>query len=153
MKKLSALCALLTLLLAAAFGLAAQNDANRKDEEGRLIGLEQAWNHAEQEKNVKALSQLLDSSLVYIDYDGSLMNKAEFLSSVNAQPLHVDQLTNESMAAHVYGDAAVVTGIYREKGTNKGKPFSRRGRFTDTWIKQGGDWLCVASQSTLFSKP
>jgi ketosteroid isomerase-like protein len=51
----------------------------------------------------------------------------------------------------MYGDAAVVTGIYREKGTDRGKPYQRRGRFTDTWVKQSGTWQCVASQSTLIS--
>jgi hypothetical protein len=53
---------------------------------------------------------------------------------------------------HIYGEAAVVNGIYRDKGTEKGKPFSRRGRFTDTWIHQNGTWQCVASQSTLISR-
>lgn len=149
MKKFLCAC---SVLLIVGIGALAQSGANRKDEEGRLLGLEQAWNHAEQEKNVKALGQLLADSLVYVDYDGSLMNKMQFLSSVGAEALHTDQITNESMTAQVYGDAAVVTGIYREKGSNKGKPFSRRGRFTDTWIKQGGTWQCVASQSTLISK-
>jgi hypothetical protein len=55
------------------------------------------------------------------------------------------------MTAHIYGDSAVVTGIYREKGMNKGKPYLRRGRFTDTWVNQNGTWVCVASQSTLIT--
>jgi ketosteroid isomerase-like protein len=49
----------------------------------------------------------------------------------------------------VYGDAAVATGIYRETGKNKGKTYTIHSRYTDTWIKRGGVWLCVASQSTL----
>lgn len=149
MKKLLCAC---SVLLIVGIGALAQSGANHKDEEGRLLGLEQAWNHAEQEKNVKALGQLLADSLVYVDYDGSLMNKTQFLASVSAEALHTDQIINESMTAQVYGDAAVVTGIYREKGSNRGKPFSRRGRFTDTWIKQSGTWQCVASQSALISK-
>lgn len=47
------------------------------------------------------------------------------------------------------GGSAVVTGIYREKGVCNGKPYVRRGRFTDTWVAQGGTWVCAASQSTL----
>jgi ketosteroid isomerase-like protein len=49
----------------------------------------------------------------------------------------------------MYGDCAVVSGIYREKGTNKGKPYNRHGRFTDTWVRIDNTWQCVASQSTL----
>jgi ketosteroid isomerase-like protein len=53
------------------------------------------------------------------------------------------------MKVHVYGGAGVVTGVYRETGITKGKAYARRARFTDTWIKQDGQWKCVASQSTL----
>jgi ketosteroid isomerase-like protein len=51
------------------------------------------------------------------------------------------------LSVQVYGDAAVATGISRESGTNKGKPYVIRSRFTDTWIKRHGVWLCVASHS------
>jgi ketosteroid isomerase-like protein len=121
-------------------------------DEGRILALEAAWNHAEQHKDVAALDQLLSNTMVYIDYDGSLQTKAQFLEEAKSETLHPEQITNDEMTAHVYGDAAVVTGIYREKGVSKGKPYSRRGRFTDTWVKENGTWQCVASQSTLISK-
>ena len=94
---------------------------------------------------------MLASTLVYIDYDGSLMDKAKFMASVKAPSLHPEQIVNKSMTAYMYGDSAVVTGIYREKGVRNGKPYSRRGRFTDTWVNQGGTWVCASSQSTLIS--
>lgn len=124
---------------------------SRSDEEGRILALENAWNHAEQAKDVAALDQLLAPELIYIDYDGSLMNKAEFLASAKRENLSPEQIVNEKQSAIVFGDCAVVTGVYREKGTNKGKPYTRRGRFTDTWVKVNGTWRCVASQSTLIS--
>jgi ketosteroid isomerase-like protein len=130
----------------------AQERAKTSDEEGRILALETAWNHAEESKDAAALDQLLAASLAYIDYDGSLMNKKEFLASIQQESLHPAQITNEEMTAKVYGEAAVVTGIYREKGTSKGKPYQRRGRFTDTWVRQEGTWQCVASQSTLISR-
>jgi ketosteroid isomerase-like protein len=131
--------------------LVAQEKPKLSDAEGRILALETAWNHAEENKDTAALDQLLAASLVYVDYDGSFMNKREFLDSIKAEALHPAQIINDEMSVHVYGDAAVVTGIYREKGTNKGKAYQRRGRFTDTWVKQSGTWQCVASQSTLIS--
>jgi ketosteroid isomerase-like protein len=119
------------------------------EEEGRILALETAWNHAEQSKDVAALDQLLAPELVYIDYDGSLMNKEQFLASVKSEGLSPAQIVNESQRAVVFGDCAIVTGVYREKGTSTGKPYSRRGRFTDTWVKISNTWRCVASQSTL----
>jgi ketosteroid isomerase-like protein len=129
----------------------AQDAPKRSDDEGRILALEIAWNHAEQSKDTAALDQLLASTLVYIDYDGALMSKPEFLASVKAESLRPEQIVNDSMTAHMYGDTAVVTGVYHEKGVSKGKAYVRRGRFTDTWVKQNGTWQCVASQSTLIS--
>jgi len=52
----------------------------------------------------------------------------------------------------VYGDAAVAIGRWEGKGVEKGKPFNDVERFTDTWVKQGGQWRCVASQGSLVKK-
>ena len=117
----------------------------------KILALENAWNQAEEHKDVKALESLLDATLVYVDYDGSIMDKAQFIASIKAPSLHPEQIVNESMTAHVYGDSAIVTGVYREKGARNGKPYSRHGRFTDAWVLQRGTWVCVASQSTLMS--
>lgn len=118
-------------------------------EQSKILALENAWNQAEEHKDIKALDTLLDSTLAYVDYDGSIMNKAQFIESIKAPSLHPEQIVNESMMAHVYGDSAVVTGLYREKGEKNGKSYLRRGRFTDTWVYHDGMWVCVASQSTL----
>jgi ketosteroid isomerase-like protein len=139
------------LLLVLSSIVFAQHGSNTDAEQTRILALENAWNRAEEHKDVKALDGLLADNLVYIDYDGSFMDKAQFMASVKAPSLHPEQIVNESMTAHIYGDSAVVTGIYREKGMNKGKPYLRRGRFTDTWVNQNGTWVCVASQSTLIT--
>jgi ketosteroid isomerase-like protein len=137
------------LSLLASMSLAGQEADRAESERTKILALENAWNQAEQNKDAKALDGLLASTLVYVDYDGSLMDKAKFIASVKAPSLHPEQIVNESMTAYVYGDSAVVTGIYREKGVKNGKPYSRRGRFTDTWVSKGGVWFCAASQSTL----
>jgi ketosteroid isomerase-like protein len=152
MRTMIATCVLMAVTLMAGLLGLGQEKPRLTDDEGRILALETAWNHAEQNKDVAALDQLMASTLVYIDYDGSLQTKAQYLAEAKSETLHPEQITNDEMTAHMYGDAAVVTGIYREKGISKGKPYSRRGRFTDTWVKVNGTWLCVASQSTLMSK-
>jgi hypothetical protein len=137
------------LLLLTAMATAAQMPAQPDAEQTKILALENAWNRAEETKDSKALETLLDSTLVYIDYDGTLMDKAQFIASVKQPALHPEQIVNESMTAHLYAGSAVVTGVYREKGVNHGKPYLRRGRFTDTWVYRDNAWVCVASQSTL----
>ena len=113
-----------------------------------VLALEHAWNQAEERKDAKALDAIFDNALVYVDDDGSIRTKAEFLSHVKATASHPELEITESMTAHQFGTAIVVAGVYILKGTDHGKAYLRRGRFIDTWILEEGKWLCVASQST-----
>ena len=145
MKSLS-IVALAAILLCAA---SLPQDKSASADEIQVKQLERAWNQAEAKQEVKEVSSLLADSLVYTDYDGSFMNKSEYLKWVAAPEQKADHLYDEGISVQVYGDAAVATGVYRESGTNKGKHYVVRSRFTDTWIKRNGVWLCVASHSTL----
>jgi len=53
------------------------------EDEGKLLALENAWNRAAQAQDTKALSSLMSDSLIYIDFDGTLMHKTEFLNFIN----------------------------------------------------------------------
>jgi hypothetical protein len=141
-----------SVLLGISAVLVFAQDQPKNGEEGHLIALESAWNHAEQSKDAAALKQLIGDSFSYVDYDGTLMNKKEFLASILSNTVQGEQINNDGMTVHIYGSAAVVNGIYRDRGMENGKPFSRRGRFTDTWFYQNGAWQCVASQSTLIAR-
>jgi ketosteroid isomerase-like protein len=151
MRMLSLVLALLLIVPSTATLTTAQG-ADQADKQSKVIAMENAWNLAEEHKDVKALAMLLDNSLVYVDYDGTMMSKTDFLELVKSPAFNPEEEANERMEARLYGDTAVVTGIYRIKGTEKGKSFIRRGRFTDTWISRDGRWVCVASQYTLISK-
>jgi ketosteroid isomerase-like protein len=118
-------------------------------EEGRILSLENAWNHALQEKNTAALRLLLAPDVILVEYNGKLMDQAAYLASLQSSGMRPTRIVNESMRASMFGDAAVVNGVYREEGVKNGKPYVMRQRFTDTWIRRGDSWTCVASQSTL----
>jgi ketosteroid isomerase-like protein len=137
------------LLLAAAFPAGAQSPENDHTDQSTVLALENAWNQAVQQKAAAALDLLLANDLVYIEYDGTLMNKTEYLSSVKAQSYHATRIMNESISAHSFGEMVVVYGVYREIGTlSGGKPYLRRERFTDLWVRRKSAWVCVISQST-----
>ncbi len=149
MKAAIGLCA--TLCMCAALGIAKQQ-AKPRGEEGRIIALESAWDQAEQNRDVNALANLLADNLVYVDYDGSLSNKQQFLASIKSGDVTAEQINNEGVSVRLYNNnVAVSTGIYRDKGIQKGKPFQRRGRFINVWLNQNGKWECIASQSTLIT--
>jgi ketosteroid isomerase-like protein len=132
-------------------GVALPRQKSSNDDGGWVLGLEKAWNHALEEKDTKALDMILANTLVSIDIDGSASSKSEFLASIKAPDYQPSQAVTEQSNVQVYGDAAVVVGIFRVKGTEKGKPYVHRERFVDTWVKTNGTWQCVATTGTLIT--
>jgi len=54
----------------------------------------------------------------------------------------------DDMKVYLYGDTAIVSGRWKGKFTEKGKAIDSTERFTDTFVRQNGQWKCVASQGT-----
>ncbi len=126
--------------------IAASADDN---ERGKLIALENAWNQAQLHHDAKALDNLVADGFVYTDYDGTVMNKNEFMADIKDPAYKATLIANENEQVYSYSNFAVVVGTYHTKGTYKGKPFEHYGRFTDTWMNKDGRWQCVASHTTL----
>src|SRR6266850_2007226 len=100
-----------------------------------------------------AMGKLLDDDFVFTDYDGTIMSKPQFLDSIRDKSYQLSVEASDSMKLHRHGDTVVVIGATHEKGTFKGKPYQHQGRFTDTWMKKNGQWLCIASHLSAISKP
>src|ERR1700688_3126457 len=114
-----------------------------------VINLENAWNFAEERHDGDALRLLLAETFMYTDYDGTIMDRRQWLRNVQSQANDYVHLSSVEQNAHADGDAVVVIGVYIEKMKIKVKDVDRRVRFTDTWVFQNSRWECVASQSTL----
>jgi Domain of unknown function (DUF4440) len=137
------------VLLLAFLLMGAQAAKTADDKTQAVINLENAWNFAEERHDGDALKLLLAETFVYTDYDGTIMDRDQWLRKVQSGAKNYSHLANVAQTARAYGDAVVVIGIYLEKMKIKGKNVDRRSRFTDTWIFQNSHWECVASQSTL----
>jgi ketosteroid isomerase-like protein len=135
------------MLLACSTAVLGQSAGDSGDKQ-KIIALEHAWDQALSGSDIKALSSIFDSTLIYVDYDGTLLTKAEYLLRVSENGSHVQQFVTEEMDVQMFGATAVVVGTYREKGVAKGKAYTRRGRFIDIWVLQGKNWICVASSAT-----
>jgi len=137
------------VLVLAVVVLSVRGQNTTQDEAGHIQALELAWNHALESKDADALDMLLANTMVSVDIDGSISNKSEFLASIKAPDYQPSQAVTEQSSVQMYGDAAVVVGIFRIKGTEKGKAYVHRERFVDTWIKINGTWQCVATTAAL----
>ena len=125
---------------------------NASADESRMLALENAWNQAQLRHDSKALDSLVSDTFVYTDYDGTVMNKAQFLADLRDPTYNATLSTNDGMKVFSYRDMAIVIGRYHTKGIYKHRPFEHYGRFTDTWVYQDAKWQCVASHTSLVEK-
>ncbi len=126
--------------------LAAAQDSSK------IVAMENLWNRAELSNDSHAVQLLLADDFVMTVAEGTVYNKTQIVASVADKSYRPDALQSSDMTVHSYGNTAVVTGAYYEKGTDKGKPWERRGRFTDTWMNLGGRWQCIASHFSVKPK-
>jgi len=142
----------LALLLALVCLPFLQSISGAQGDETKIIALENLWNQMQVNHDADAMGSMLDNDFVLTDYDGTVYSKGQFLATIRDKSIQLTVEVSEDMKLHRHGDTVIVTGSTREKGTEKGKPFSHLGRFTDTWIKKDGQWLCIASQLSLIGK-
>ena len=121
-------------------------------ESSKLIAMENAWNRAELQNDGVAISLLLADDFVMTTAEGTLYGKQEMVKSAMDKSYHPQALQSTNMVVHPFGNTAIVIGDYYEKGGDKGKPWERRGRFTDTWMILAGRWQCVASHFSVKPK-
>lgn len=126
--------------------------AAEQADETKILALENAWNQAQLHHNSTAVASMLSDTFIYTDYDGTVMNKTQFLADLKDTSYKANVVENENVKVFAYTGAAVVIGTYHTKGNYKGKPFEHWGRFTDTWLFQNNLWQCVASHTTLVKK-
>ena len=124
---------------------------NALTDQQTLFYMEQDWNDAWKkrdvawvEKNYAPFSR--DVSAV----TGLLQRKEESVAEMRNSKDTYESLELSDLNFRVEGDAAVVTGINTVKGKDsRGKPFDRKSRFTDTFIRRDGQWQVWATQGTL----
>ena len=109
------------LVLLAGYALASP----MADDAAAVKGLEEKWAVAASKNDSAAVGSILADSVTLIGSDGTLRNKAEALAAMNDRKY--ESAIEEDLKVSVYGDAAVATGIWRAKGTEKtaGSPFRR----------------------------
>lgn len=76
--------------------------------------------------------------------DGSVVDRAGFIEQI-AKPLSISNLGYEDARIRIMGDMAIIharTTYTRADGS------AGFGRYTDSWARRGGRWVCVAAHVT-----
>jgi len=150
MKPTRLLAAVISLVIVAP-SLPAQQPPRTPDERA-VLDLEEAWAKAVVKRDGATFKRLLAPGFVYTE-DSRVMTGEELTREVVSGTDTVTEARNEQLRTHPFGNTMVVTGWLVLRGRGGGKPFERRFRFTDTWVKRNGQWQIVAAQDYLMPAP
>jgi ketosteroid isomerase-like protein len=129
----------------------ASTDGSRHEQdEQTLIEIEHQWAAAYVSGDADKLDSIFSADYIQTNTRGVVTGKAEEVGDLRASGFHYEKFDTTEMKVQLYGDAAVVTGKIHLKGVDKksGKAIEGNMRMTDTFIRQGGKWQVVASQTT-----
>src|SRR5258708_4168589 len=127
--------------------LPAQNtgeSAARKE----VLEASEAVDRAMLDMNMSAMAALLSDQLEYTNQFGEVLSKAKWLDNIGSQKWKHVSFDHKIADLHIYGDAAVLTGISHTVFEYKGAVSETPRRFTGFFVKQGGKWLLVGQQFT-----
>ena len=126
------------------------NAGHPLDDAGVLLYMERDWNDASKKRDAAWFERNFASDASDISSrTGEIHSKAEEIASMKNDKSVVESLELSELNVRIEGTAAVVTGVNHVKGRDEqGKPFDRRVRFTDTFIKRDGRWQVWATQGT-----
>jgi len=113
-----------------------------------LLRREDDWALGLTRRDGALFRRLLADGFVYSE-DDRTVSRDDVLRDIVAGPDTVETAHNEDMKVHRFGTTAIVTGWLVVGGHGPKGPFSRRYRFTDTWVRRNQRWQIVAAHDYL----
>jgi ketosteroid isomerase-like protein len=118
--------------------------------EQALLTVETEWSQAAVNRDRAKLDRFYADEYVFTNEDGVTSNKAKEIANITSGTFRLISFKFSDLKVHIYGDVALVTGQNNITGRweDIAKDVSGPYRFTDVFVKRGGSWQCVASQSS-----
>ena len=118
----------------------------------KVRALEEERNQAILRGDAAALDKMTSEDYTFVTLRGEMRSKAEIVRDFRAGKARYTSRQISDLKIRVYGDSAVVTGRATQQGAENGKDYSGDYWFTRVYVKQNGQWLSVALQTTLIAK-
>jgi ketosteroid isomerase-like protein len=120
----------------------------RSDDEQALVRIQREWAEARVKGDSSYTRRLEAEDCTIVWPDGSVVNKQQDLQTMTGDIVFTE-FKIDDLRVRSHGDTGIVVG----QGTiraQKGKQDLLGGKFvwTDTFVKQGGEWKVLASQIT-----
>lgn len=137
--------------LAALFATAALTQTQRERSAAAtaqtITAIEHDWFDAMKTGDTAKLAEILADDWVTLGPDGARLTKAEELDSFKSGESKISSYEMGPVDVKVFGTFAVAQGSDTEKASYKGKDTSGKWVWMDVFVKRGGKWQAVRSQT------
>jgi len=117
-------------------------------DEQALIKIQHDWAEARLKRD-SAFAQRIEADDFTVGwFDGRIVNKEEDLKTYESDDVSFTDFKIDDLKVRLYGDMAIVIGQGSLKTHTKMQDVGGRYVWTDTFVKQSGNWKAVASQVT-----
>ncbi len=120
--------------------------------EEELVKVEEEFANAIVKNNPDEIRQFVADDWIIINADGGIIDRERFLEVIKLGTLTHEMMESDDIRVRVYGDSAVVSALTRSKGKFMGQEFTTHERSTDVFVRRDGQWRCVLTQLTAFTK-
>jgi ketosteroid isomerase-like protein len=122
------------------------------DAEEALLNLENEFTAAIVRNDPDAIGRFVADDWIIVNADGGIIDRERFLGVIKSGTLTHQMMESEDMRVRVYGGSAVVSALTRTKGKFMEQEFTTHERSTDVFVKLDGQWRCVLTQLTRFTR-
>ena len=116
--------------------------------EQELIALQQRWAEARKSADLSFLESFYAAEFTVGNMDGTESSRAKDLSMFASGDLKPSVISDDQMVVHLYGQAALVTGVEHLEGCYRGHSGGFDLRFANMFVYREGRWQLVRHQAT-----
>jgi ketosteroid isomerase-like protein len=113
-----------------------------------FIKLQHDWAEARKHADVAFLERFYATEFTVGNMDGNEASRAKDIAMFSSGDLKPTVITDDQIVVHVYGQAALVTGVEHLEGTYRGHAGTFDLRFANTFVWRDGRWQLVRHQAT-----
>jgi ketosteroid isomerase-like protein len=126
---------------------------DRKLMEQQVMAAGQQYAQIIKAQNAAGAEQILADEYLSTNEEGKVKTKAEDVAGFKTGETKIEVADITDQKVRVIGNsAAVESGTFHVKGSNKGKPFDETERYTTVWIWRNGRWQVVADHVSQVKK-
>jgi hypothetical protein len=117
-------------------------------DEKQILKLEDDWVRALETKDRKVLDKIVARDFTFIEPDGTVKNRAEYLADRSSEVADIESFENVDLKVEVHGTSAVASGVAKITERRKGNRYRFSLRWKELWLKRNGKWQALVSQAT-----